>query len=225
MILDLGARLSDSPLVETIYRARSVGGGPFISRAFSHWEMVFTRQAGKTTLSLRGPETVASPAPIPEDAEFLGIVFKHGVFMPNFPKQNLVNEELHLPETLRNSFQWQGSTWQFPDFENADTFVRRLQREGLLVQDSVVEDVLNGQTGNLSLRSLQRRFLYVTGVTYKMIQQIERARQALALLQSGVPIADVAFQAGYFDQPHLTRSLKLFAGQTPAQIVKSGQSE
>jgi AraC-like DNA-binding protein len=86
-----------------------------------------------------------------------------------------------------------------------------------------VDDVLNGQNADLSLRSLQRRFLYVTGMTYKMIQQIDRARQALSLLQSGVPIPETAYQVGYFDQPHLTRSLKLFAGQTPAQIVKSSQ--
>jgi AraC-like DNA-binding protein len=219
------SRPSDSPLVEAIWRTQSVGGGSFISTAASHWEMVVTKQKNKITLSIRGPETLASPAPIPEDAEFLGIIFKRGVFMPHFPKQDLVNEALHLSGTLRNSFQLQGSSWQFPDFENADTFVSRLQREGLLVQDRVVDDVLNGQNADLSLRSLQRRFLYVTGMTYKMIQQIDRARQALSLLQSGVPIPETAYQAGYFDQPHLTRSLKLFAGQTPAQIVKSSQSE
>jgi hypothetical protein len=31
--------------------------------------------------------------------------------------------------------------------------------------------------------------------------------------------------ADYADQPHLTRSLKRFAGQTPAQIVRPGQPE
>ena len=84
---------------------------------------------------------------------------------------------------------------------------------------------VGGKMQGLSLRSVQRRFLYVTGLTYKSIQQIERARHVSSLLQSGVPIPDAAFQAGYFDQPHLTRSLKLFAGQTPAQIVKSNQNE
>jgi len=110
---------------------------------------------------------------------------------------------------------------QFPDFENADTFVNKLVRENMLMHDQVVEDVLRGQTKELSLRSLQRRFLHVTGLTYKTIKQIERARHALTLLQSGVPIPETAYQTGYFDQPHLTRSLKLFVGQTPAQIIKS----
>ena len=93
----------------------------------------------------------------------------------------------------------------------------------MLVQDNVVDDILRGQTKDLSLRSIQRRFQYVTGLTHKAIQQIERARHALTLLKSGVPIPETAYQSGYFDQPHLTRSLKLFAGQTPAEILKSNQ--
>jgi helix-turn-helix protein len=216
------SRPSDSPLVESIWRTYSVGGGSFISTAVSHWEMVVTKQKDKVTLSIRGPETLASPAPIPEDAEFLGIVFKRGVFMPPLPKTNLVNTALHLPESIKNSFSFLGKAWQFPAFENVDTFVNQMVRKDLLVQDQVVDDVLRGQSANLSVRSVQRRFLYVTGLTYKTIQQIERARQASSLLQSGVPITEAVYQAGYFDQAHLTRSLKLFYGQTPKELVNSG---
>ena len=225
MEFNFDTRPSDSPLIEAIWRTQSVGGGSFISTAASHWEMVVTKQKDKITLSIRGPETKASPSPIPEDAEFLGIIFKHGAFMPHLSATKLVDEEIHLPETARNSFWLHGSAWQFPSFENADTFVNRLVRNELLLQDQVVEDVLRGQTQDLSLRSLQRRFLHITGLTYKAIQQIERARQALALLQSGVPIPETAYQAGYFDQAHLTNSLRRFVGQTPAQISRTNQPE
>ena len=225
MKFDIDSRPSDSPLVEALWHTHSVGGGSFISTAASHWEMVVTKQRGKFTMSVRGPETVASPAPIPEDAEFFGIVFKHGEYMPSLPKQELVDYEIHLPESRKNSFQFQGASREFPTFENADTFVNRLVQDGLVTHDFIVDDVLRGQTRDLSLRSLQRRFLYVTGLTYKTIQQIERARQALTLLRSGIPIPETAYQAGYFDQPHLTRSLKLFAGQTPAEIAKLTQFE
>ncbi len=37
-------------------------------------------------------------------------------------------------------------------------------------------------------------------------------------------ILDTVERAGYFDQPHLTRSLKRFIGQTPAQIITRNQS-
>ena len=144
MIVDLAARPSDVPFVQAVYQARSVGGGSFMSNATTQWEMVITKQAGKITLSLRGPETKASPAPIPEDAEFLGIIFRHGTFMPRLPGTKLVDEEIHLSEAGKNSFQFFGETWQFPDFENVEPFVNRLVRKDLVTHDQVVEDVLRG---------------------------------------------------------------------------------
>jgi methylphosphotriester-DNA--protein-cysteine methyltransferase len=58
-----------------------------------------------------------------------------------------------------------------------------------------------------------------------MVQQIERARYATHLLQQGASIPDAILAAGYFDQPHLTRSLKRFIGQTPAQIREKSHPE
>ena len=222
MIVDLNTRPSDVSFVQAVYQARSIGGGSFVSTAASNWEMVITKQKEKITLSIRGPETKASPSPIPTDAEFLGIIFRHGMFMPSLPGSKLVNEEIHLLGSSKNSFELFGGTWEFPNFENVDTFVNRLLHKELLSHDQVVDDVLRGKTQDLSLRSIQRRFLHVTGLTYKGIQQIERARQAVTLLQSGMPILETTYQTGYFDQAHLTRSLKLLYGQTPGEIIKPG---
>lgn len=221
MIVDLDTRPSDAPFVQAVYRARSIGGGSFVSTAASNWEMVITKQKEKIILSIRGPETKASPSPIPTDAEFLGIIFRHGMFMPSLPGSKLVDTEIHLLGSGRNSFHLFGETWEFPSLENVDTFVNRLLRKDLLSHDQVVDDVLRGKTPDLSLRSIQRRFVHVTGLTYKGIQQIERAHQAVTLLQSGVPILDATYQTGFFDQAHLTRSLKLLYGQTPGEIIKS----
>lgn len=222
MIVDYGSRPSDVPFVQAVYQARSIGGGSFVSTAASHWEMVISKQKEKVTLSIRGPETSASPAPIPADAEFLGIIFNHGMFLPRLPGNKLVDHEVHLLGSSKNSIQLLGEPWEIPNFENVDTFVNRLLRKELLAHDQVVDDVLRGETPDLSLRSIQRRVLHVTGLTYKSIQQIERAHKAVELLQSGVPILDATYQTGYFDQAHLTRSLKLLYGRTPGEIVKSG---
>jgi methylphosphotriester-DNA--protein-cysteine methyltransferase len=54
---------------------------------------------------------------------------------------------------------------------------------------------------------------------------MQRAQHAQALLQQGVSILDTVDEAGYFDQPHLTRSLKQFIGYTPAQIIRLSQPE
>jgi hypothetical protein len=220
-------RLSDSSFVEMLWRVQSEHAGSFISIAASHWEMVVTRYRGKTTFTVRGPETKATPLHYQwTGAEWLGIRFKLGAFMPHLPPGNLLDRrDANLPEATSKSFWLHGSAWEFPNFENADTFVDRLVRGGLLIRDPVVEAVLRGHPRALSPRSIQYRFLQATGLTYKAIQQIERARQAKALLEQGVSILDTVHEAGYFDQSHLANSLKRLLGQTPAQIARVRQPE
>src|SRR5579859_5828278 len=213
-------RPSDSPYAETMWRTQSTSGGSFISLADSHWGIVVTRQMGKVFLTVRGPETQAMPMPVPEEAEFFGIVFRLGTFMPQLPASNLVDGQINLPEATSKSFWLNGSAWQFPDYDNADTFIERLVREGLLVREPIVDAALQGQLNEISLRSVQRRFLRATGLTHSAIRQIERAQRALALLEQGVSILDTVDQAGYADQAHLTRSLRRLMGQTPAQILR-----
>jgi AraC-like DNA-binding protein len=220
MDLTCEERPSDSPLVETVWRSYAERGGAFISMAAGHCEIVLTRLQGQTTLTIRGPETRATPAYCPEDAEFMGIIFKAGTFIPTLPP-GLVKDrnDVNLPEAGgKNSFWLGGSAWQFPDWDNADIFIDWLVRDGLLVHDPVVDTVLAGRPSELSLRTEQRRFLQATGLTQNTLRQIERARYATRLLKQGVSILDTVYMAGYFDQPHLTRSLKQFIGQTPAQI-------
>lgn len=218
-------RESDSPLVDGYWWTYSQGAGSFISVAESHWGMVVTKSLGKTTLTIRGPETIAMPAPVPEDAEFFGIIFKLGAFMPHLPASALVDGELHLPAAAGRSVWLHSTAWELPTHENADTFVDRLVRTELLVFEPVVDAVLQGQTTGLSPRSVQRRFLRATGLTHGAVCQIERARYAGALLAQGVSILDTVEQAGYADQPHLTRSLKRLLGQTPAQLLRANGPE
>lgn len=213
-------RLSDSPLVDAVWRTESVGGGSFTSVAESHWGMVVTRQKDKIWLTVRGPETISIPAPVPEDAEFMGIVFKHGTFMPHLPPVQITDRELNLPEASSQSVWLNHSVWEFPTFENVDTFIQRLVRQEILVHDPIVAEVLQNRPVNLSQRTVQRRFLQATGITLGTLEQIERAHRAVALLEQGISIADTVDQLGYADQPHLTRSLKRFMGKTPAQILR-----
>lgn len=219
-------RPSDSPFVERIWRAHSEGARPFLSIAESRSEMVVTRHQGKLTLTLRGPETKATPlGDCPAECEWLGIRLKPGAFLLPLPAKNLVDAAVTLPEATSQSIWLGGSAWQFPTYENADTFAAWLVRAGLLVREPVVAAALQGQLKDCSLRSVQRRFLQAAGVTQSTARQIERARYATILLQQGVSILDTTEEAGYFDQPHLTRSLKYFIGQTPAQIMQQSQPE
>jgi AraC-like DNA-binding protein len=212
-------RASDSPLVEKVWRAQSERAGVFTSLAANRWEMVVSTFQGQTTLSVRGPETRATQAESPAEAEFFGIIFKPGVYMPLLPPQMLRNRnDVLLPGTAFNSFWLNGDTWQLPDYENSDAFVSRLANKELLAHDPVVDAALNDQPLDLSPRSVQRRFLRATGLTISTYLQIERATLAMSLLEQGLPILDVVDQAGYYDQPHLTRTLKQYMGQTPGEI-------
>jgi AraC-like DNA-binding protein len=182
--------------------------------------MVVTKYRGQTSFTVRGPETRATPAFCPPDGEFLGIVFKAGAFMPLFPANILMDrQDLNLPLASSKSFWLNGSAWQFPSFENADTFIDRLTRSALLVYDPLIDTALREQPHHLSNRTMQRRFLQATGLSYNMVYQIQRARYATTLLEQGRSILDVVEIAGYSDQPHMTRALRNLMGQTPAQIV------
>ena len=226
MILFDEDRASDSPYVERVWRCHSEGADPFLSIAASRCELVVSRLEGKITVTMRGPETRATPlGDCPGDGEWLGILFKVGTFLPLLPPTKLVDAEVHLPVVSRNSFSLSAYAWQLPDYDNADTFVDWLVRKGLLARDPLVDAALQGQMQDRDLRTIQRRFLRATGLTQRAVRQIERARYATHLLQQGVSILDTVEQAGYFDQPHLTRSLKYLIGQTPAQILQKSRPE
>lgn len=216
-------RLSDSPYIDILWQTQHEGTGldTFTSTAAYGCGIVVTRQKGAITVTLRGPETLATPAPVPAEAEFLGIQFRLGTFLTPFPTIQLVDDPVNLPDASGRSFWLNGSAWEFPTYDNAETFVDRLVRAGLLAREPVVDAVMQGKVKDVSLRSVQRRFLRATGLTQGTIHQIDRARQAMTLLQQGVSILDTVDQAGYADQPHMTRSLKRLMGQTPAQIISA----
>ena len=145
--------------------------------------------------------------------------------MPQFLPGSLRDRsDITLPDATGRSFCLNGSAWQYPDFENAETFVKRLAKAGMISRDSTVDAALQGQPNALSLRSAQRHFLRATGMTHATFRQIERARYATNLLKEGASIVDTVHSAGYFDQAHLTRSLRHRIGQTPAKILE-GQNQ
>src|SRR6516164_11666451 len=213
-------RASDHPFVERVWRCRSDRADTFLSVAANNFEMALTRLRGKTFLTLRGPETMATTVACPAEGEWIAIRFRVGTFMPRFlPGTLRDHQDIALPPATGHSFWLNGSALEYPDFDNAETFVKRLAKSGMLDRDPIVDDTLLRRPGELCLRSVQRHFLRSTGVTYATFRQIERARHATNLLREGVSILDVVSSAGYFDQAHLTRSLSHFVGETPAKLI------
>src|SRR2546423_14417350 len=124
-------RASDSPFVEKVWRCRSDRADTFLSVAANNFEMVLTRLGGKTFFTLRGPETTATTLDCPAEGDWIGIRFKMGTFMPQFLPGGLRDhKDVTLPPATRRSFWLNGSALDYPDFDNAETFVKRLAKSG-----------------------------------------------------------------------------------------------
>jgi AraC-like DNA-binding protein len=218
-------RLSDSPYIETITHGHTMSEGSTIRPAECHWHMVLVKHEEQTQSLIVGPLATSGVASWGEGAEVLWIKFKLGAFMPHLPTKVFLDTETTLPEASGQSFWLNSAAWEFPDFENVETFINRLAREDTLVHDPIVTAALQDQLPEMSSRTVRHRFLQSVGLTQTCVRQMRRAQRAKALLEQGVSILDVVYEAGYFDQPHLTRSLKQFIGYTPAQIVRMSQPD
>jgi hypothetical protein len=99
-----------------------------------------------------------------------------------------------LPD-LGRRFWLDGYHWDYPDFENAETFVGHLARRGVIARDEMVGAALQGDHDAQSRRApsrrtMQRHFLEAAGTTCVRFRQIERARYTTSLLKRGVSILD-----------------------------------
>jgi AraC-like DNA-binding protein len=78
---------------------------------------------------------------------------------------------------------------------------------------------LRDETG-LSGGRLVSLFRQQVGVTPKRLARIHRFHHALGLVTgAGVPLARVATDAGYYDQPHMNAEFRALAGLTPRQLL------
>jgi AraC-like DNA-binding protein len=70
-----------------------------------------------------------------------------------------------------------------------------------------------------SRRHLAARFREQVGVTPKAAARVLRFHHALDRLRAGERWADIAYDCGYSDQPHLNREFREFAGVTPGELA------
>ena len=220
MPLENEDRPSDVPYVHRVWRSRASGVARMTSVATSNWELVFWEHDGRVHAAVRGPETGASSVDVPDGSESFGITFAHGTSMPHLPPARLVDSAIETPRATATTFVLRSDEWLIPDFDNAEQFVARLVREGVVVRDPLVDDVVAGGMPDVGTRSVQRRIAAATGLTHGSIRQIERARRAAILLGEGAPPLDVVSRLGYYDQPHLARSLRRFVGRTATELSR-----
>jgi AraC-like DNA-binding protein len=101
-----------------------------------------------------------------------------------------------------------------------------LRRQLVMSQGQARVEPLMDETG-WSRRHVTERFRRQFGVTPKAYARLLRFGHATALLMETAPgrsLADVAMEAGYYDQSHLTRDFTAIAGMTPGAYAADAES-
>lgn len=208
--------------LERIWTAGCEHATSFSSVAKFSPGIAFHRADGTTTVHLRGVETRATTLHCSKGSEYFGAEFRLGAYLPGFPPTQLANRQDALLPTLPNGrIVLAGQELEMPTPENLDVFVDRLEHAGLLVFDPLVEEVLHG--GDAPERTAQSRFRRAVGLSRRKLRVIARAHDAVRRLRAGAAIEDVVSDLDYYDQPHLTRTLRALIGHTPAELARGEQ--
>jgi AraC-like DNA-binding protein len=97
------------------------------------------------------------------------------------------------------------------------------------IVDAAVERLLDGSCDiaalasalHVSPRQLERRFKSAVGLSPKVFARIQRFQRVFREFESGGKWVETAIACGYYDQAHLIRDMREFAGGAPSAIVES----
>lgn len=223
MVIQFEHRPSDSPAVERVWRSRSDHQEWMTSVASAHWTLVAWRVGRGWRVAAQGPEATATTAPVPPGTEFVGIRLALGMRLDRPATDRIVGDAAEF-SVSRHSVRIGDVTLPLPSYDDAEDLVGRLIGTNRLLRDPLVIDTLRGERVATTARTVRRHFLATAGLTAATVRQIERARAAALRIRTGEPIGEVAHELGYFDQPHLSRSLTRFVGHTAGEL-RSGAAE
>jgi AraC-like DNA-binding protein len=212
-------RPSDSPFIQAVTYSASAGAGQDIITPDGLWDLIIARRNGQASVFLMtSPLMKATSVSYEAGDESLVISFKPGAFITAGSGKLDTKGMYALPMMGTHAFMLGSSLVELPTFENAEAFAEVLAKRQLLARDAVVQSIATGEGRAQSERTVQRHFRHITGMTPNYYQQIQRALQAAELLRQGESALVVAHDLGYYDQSHLSRSLKAILGQSPSEI-------
>jgi AraC-like DNA-binding protein len=191
---------------------------------------------------LAGPYSRAFEIDPSESTAVIGVLFRPGAARTFFPvaAHELHNADIALSELnpseaeqlLNDVCSASGEDEQLLAVEE---YLRQKMRDGAAVHpaiDYVVECMSRDggmrlghiqQDIGLSHTRLNQLFREHVGVTPKLFCRIRRFRALLDRIEKGMPVnwAEAAADCGYFDQPHLIRDFRAFAGITPLEFSRT----
>ena len=118
---------------------------------------------------------------------------------------------------------------RFPDSTGLDMLASELARIQtgdddlpalIAVLDGLARDLsFAAPTGAYSDRTKRRKVRAETGVSRRRLATLRRFRRALGQLASKtLPLSDLALDAGYYDQSHLSAACRIFADKPPGAL-------
>lgn len=119
---------------------------------------------------------------------------------------------LAVEEFLRNRICLQKEI--SPQIEAAAELIRSSQGRSSIT--SIARQVAMSQS------ALERHFRATVGVTPKGLSRLARLQHVCRLWDAGKNLTEIAFEAGYSDQPHLVRDFRLFTGVPPEEFFREG---
>jgi len=194
--------------------SRTVLADPCIS-------IILVKSTASCEVILRGPETKPRSQILMPGYTWTAIRLQPGVRLKHFPAQQFLDDFQTLAADKDAHFQFEGTTLQFPDFDNAEQLILHMQDLGY-ISDMPLNDSENPAQG-LSSKSYSRLVKYNTGLSPYKLLQLQRIHEALRLLQRGMPPTTVAAELGFVDQAHLNRAAKQFLGHTPKELLNVPQ--
>lgn len=212
--------LDDSPLVAAVSSMAVERPGVMLVPPDGTWDLVFIRDASGMRAIRTGLSTRAVRLWHGGTEEILAISFKASVRMVAADPVASLDKGYVLRGDERR-FTLAGEVFEIPTFSNADVFVERLRKQGLIQPNPAIQAILDGEPIAVSARTLQRQFKLTTGMTHKRFTMIERARLAAESLRKGEAAQNVVHALGFYDQAHLINSLREIVGQTPSQLGRS----
>jgi AraC-like DNA-binding protein len=72
----------------------------------------------------------------------------------------------------------------------------------------------------MSQSALERHFRAAVGATPKTVSRLARLHHICRLWDAGKTLTEIAFAAGYSDQPHMVRDFRLFTGASPEAFFR-----
>ena len=212
-------RLLNSDLIRAVWYARVEAPLSFGIRATEYWGFGFARFTdGRLKAEVFGPSAVAQQL-ITDAAgtEYWGVELHTHVACASINKSQLRGVFRELP--VRDEEFQLGERW-FPVYPYAqlEVLIDVMRTRNVLVPRAAVAAALSGRRDGFSERTWQRHVKQTTGLATERIAQLQRARRAYRLLTAGGELVDVALEAGYADQSHMTRAFRSLLGETPGVV-------